>query len=250
MIRETLKLLALFIVLHSSPAWAQAENRSLTFAVDPNWPPMEYLDSGGRLIGFSIDYFTAVCKELGYTPNFIPVDWSEIFNGLDKGQYDAVVASVTITSERRQAMDFTIPYYIVRQCLIVRADSDLNNILQLKNKRVATLAGSSATETVEKIPGTISVTYPETVAGAFDDLLKGKIDAIVCEDVVGAAFLSEAAYSGRLKISSVIKTPGAEELYAAAVKKGNLGVLIDLNEGIKAIKAKGLEDELRRKWLK
>lgn len=241
--------LTLLLALTSQAVFARAADKTITFAVDANYPPMEYIDSGNRIVGFSIDYFTAVCRESGLTAEFKQVDWDHIFKGLDQGEYDVVMSSVTITRERRQKMDFTIPYYVVRQSLVVPAASELNNIRQLKDRRVGTQAGTTATDIVEGIPGAVSSTY-ESPGEAIAALAKGEVDAVVCEDMVGAAFVSDPAYAGKLKTASVINTPGAEEIYAAAVRKNNLEVLIALNEGIKAVKAKGIDGELRRKWFK
>jgi len=244
-------LITLLLALTCQTAWAGLDKKTITFAVDPNYPPLEYLDSGGRMVGFSIDYFQAVCREAGLTAEFINgvIDWDNLSGGLDQQDYDAILSSVTINQERRRKMDFTIPYYVVRQSLLVRPDSSLSSILELKDHSVGTQAGTTATMTVEKIPGVISRPYPE-IGEAIAALAKGELDAVVCEDVVGAAFQADPAYAGKIKTAAVINTPGAEELYAVAVRKGNLDVLIALNDGIKAVKAKGLDDELRRKWFK
>lgn len=240
--------LSLLLVLTCQTAWAELEKKTLTFAVDASYPPMEYVD-GGRVVGFGVDYFTAVCRESGLNAEFQSVNWDEIFEGLNQGKYDAVMSSVTITPERRRKMDFTIPYYVVRQSLLVPADSSVTNIRQLKDQRVGTQEETTATNVVAGIPGAVSTTY-ETVGEAIAALAKGELEAVVCEDMVGATFLADPAYAGKLKTASIINTPGAEELYGVAVRQGNLEVLIALNEGIKAVKAKGLEEELRRKWFK
>lgn len=241
--------LALIMILTSQAVWAQLENKTITFAVDPNYPPMENVDSSGRIVGYSIDFFTAVCRESGLEAVFKKTDWDNIFVGLERGEYDAVMSSVTITPERRRTMDFTIPYYVVRQSLVVPVNSPLDNIRQLKDQRVGTQADTTATDIVAGIPGAISQTY-EGPGEAIAALAKGELDAVICEDMVGAAFVSDPAYAGKLKTASIINTPGAEEIYAVAVRKNNLDVLIALNEGIKAVKAKGIEAELRRQWFK
>ena len=236
------------LVLNPAAALADDGRRVVTFAVDPNWPPLEFLDSGGQMVGYAIDYFTAVCRESGLEAKFVKSDWDGIFDRLDAGDYDAVMASVTVTPERRAKMDFTIPYYIVRQSLLVPANSQLANIRQLSGQKVGTQSETTATGIVEKLPGAVSQTYPN-IEDAINALAAGDLDVVICEDVVASSFLSQPSYSGKIKMASVINTPGAEELYAVAVKKDNLEILVPLNDGIKAIKAKGLETELRRKWM-
>ncbi len=246
MIRSGGMFLAALLVLAAGVAQAQ-EGKPVTFAVDPTWPPLEFVDANDRIAGYSVDYFTAVCQESGREPKFVKADWEGIFDRLDGGEYDAVMSSVTVTPERRRKMDFTIPYYIVRQSLLVPRQSAINNIRQLKDRRAGTQMDTTATEIVEKIPGVVSKPFP-SIEDSLKGLVAGEIDAVVCEDVVATSFLSQPEFSGQVKMAAVINTPGAEELYAVAVKKNNLEILVMLNDGIKAVKAKGIEAELRRKW--
>lgn len=240
-------LLFLAMSLYASQAFAQDDAETITFAVEPTWPPLEFIGADGQIAGYAVDYFTAVCRESGLEAKFIKVDWDALEEGLAAGKYDAIMASLTITPKRRQTMDFTIPYYVVRQSLVVPQGSSLNDLRQLQYKKTGTQAETTATGVVEKIPGVVSVTFP-SIEDAVTALAKGELDAVVCEDVVATDFLSRSEFAGKMKIASVIKTPGAEELYAVAVHKGNLKVLVPLNDGIKAVKTKGVEAELRRKW--
>lgn len=240
-------LITMILALTAGSALAQEDRGTITFAVDPTWPPLEFVDAGGQIVGYSVDYFTAVCREAGREAKFQKSDWEGIFDRLDAGQYDAVMSSVTITPDRRQKMDFTIPYFIVRQSLVVPRSSDLNNIRQLKGKRVGTQVETTATGIVEKIPGVTSKTFP-SIEDALKGMSAGEIDAVVCEEVVATSYLSRPEFSGQAKMASVINTPGAEELYGVAVRKNNLEILVMLNDGIKQVKAKGIEAELRRKW--
>ncbi len=241
-------LIAVILALTAGSAQARADSQTVvTFAVDPTWPPLEFVDAGGQIVGYSVDFFAAVCREAGREAKFQKSDWEGIFDGLDAGKYDAVMSSVTITPDRRQKMDFTIPYFIVRQSLVVPRASDLNNIRQLKDQRVGTQVETTATEIVEKIPGVVSKTYP-SIEDALKALGAGELDAVVCEEVVATSYLGRPEFSGQAQMASVIDTPGAEELYGAAVRRNNLETLVMLNDGIKQVKAKGIDAELRRKW--
>lgn len=241
--------LALLVSLLCHSAWANAEDQKIVFAMEPNWPPMEFVDSTGQVVGFSVDFATAVAKEVGLKAEFVQVSWDDIFDGLNDKKYDAIISSMTITPERRESMDFTIPYYIVRQSLITSSKSNIKDINQLKGKRVGTQADTTGDKLVSKIPNAVSQPYEE-IGEAFKALVNGEVDAVIIEDVVGAAYLADPAFAGHLKMASVINTPGAEELYGIAVRKNNLDMLITLNEGIKALKEKGLDQEIRNKWIK
>ncbi|MBU1233815.1 MAG: transporter substrate-binding domain-containing protein, partial [Proteobacteria bacterium] len=119
MFKKILLTLAMLLSVSSS---AMAE-KTIVFAVDATWPPMEFVDSDKQLVGYSIDYMTAAAKAAGFTAVFKNVAWDGIFAGLAAGKYDAVCSSVSITEKRQKAMDFSIPYFMVRQALIVPIDS-------------------------------------------------------------------------------------------------------------------------------
>lgn len=246
------KIMLMLLVLAQAAAagglWGQETDGKVLFAVDPTYPPMEFLENGNQVAGYGVDYFTAVCRESGLKAEFRSVEWDGIFDRLNSGEFDAVMSSVTITPERHKVMDFTIPYYIVHQSLIVPQNSNVSDIRQLNGLKVGTQSGTTSTEVVDKIPEAESAPF-HSVEEAIKSLAAGKLDAIVCEDVVGGSFLKQPTYAGKIKMASVIKTPGAEELYAVTVRKGNLKILVALNDGIKAVKAKGIEAELRRKWI-
>lgn len=98
---------------------AMAAPRTIKVATDATWPPMEMVDANKKIVGYDIDFLTAVAKEAGVTVEFKNTAWDGIFAGLDSGQYDAIISSVTITNERKAKYDFTEPYTSIGQILVV-----------------------------------------------------------------------------------------------------------------------------------
>ncbi len=229
-------------------AKAAAEETVITFATDATWPPMEFVDADKAIVGYSIDYMTAAGKEAGFKAQFMAVAWDGIFAGLDVAKYDAICSSVSITEERKKVMDFSEPYFRVRQAVIVKKDSTVKNLKELVGKKVGSQISTTGTFAVKAVPGVISKTYDE-VGLAVEDLFNGRIAAVVCDDPVAAGYaLQNEKYKGALTIAFVIE--GAEvENYGIAVKKGNKKVLDLVNKGIQAVKAKGLEKEFQKKWI-
>jgi len=215
-------------------------------ATEPNWPPLEFKDEGGRIVGYSVDFFQAVCREADCELELIGVAWDDIFNGLKEGRWDMVVSSVTITPERRREMNFSIPYYIVRQSLVTPPSSVLTSPRQINGQRVGFMAETTAAEVVSRT-NAAAVPYPD-IAEAVAALAKGDVDAVICEDVVAQAYASSREYAGKMKIAAIVETPGAEELYAAVFRLDDLDLLIRINDGIKAVMKKGLDGEIHKKW--
>lgn len=227
---------------------AYAGGQEIVFATDATWPPMEFVDANKKIVGYSIDFMTAAGKEAGFTPIFKAVAWDGIFAGLGVNKYDAVCSSVSITEERKKVMDFSEPYFKVRQALVVSSDSTATSLKDLVGKKVGSQISTTGTFAVKKAEGVISKTYDE-VGLAIEDLYNGRIDAVVCDDPVAANYaLANEKYKAKLKIAAVIET-GDVEYYGIAIKKGNKKILDLVNKGIQAVKAKGLEKEFQKKWI-
>lgn len=227
---------------------AFAADQEIVFATDATWPPMEFVDANKEIVGYAIDFMNAAGKEAGFTPVFKAVAWDGIFAGLGVNKYDAICSSVSITDERKKVMDFSEPYFKVRQALVVSADSTATSLEDLVGKKVGSQISTTGTFAVKKAEGVISKTYDE-VGLAIEDLYNGRIDAVVCDDPVAANYaLANEKYKAKLKIAAVIET-GDVEYYGIAVKKGNKKVLDLLDKGIQAVKAKGLDKEFQKKWI-
>jgi polar amino acid transport system substrate-binding protein len=235
-----------FMSVISGAVWA--ESKKIIFATDATWPPMEFVDASKNVVGYTIDYITAAGKEAGFTPVFKNVAWDGIFAGLGAGKYDAISSSVSITEKRKKVMDFSVPYFRVRQALVVRNDSKARSLEDMIGKKVGTQISTTGTFAVKRIEGIVSKTYDE-IGLAFEDLFNGRISGVLCDDPVAAQYaLVTEKYKTTLKIAAVIETAEVE-YYGIAVKKGNKEILDLVNKGIEAVKAKGLDKKIQKKWI-
>ncbi|MBM9512659.1 basic amino acid ABC transporter substrate-binding protein [Desulfogranum marinum] len=242
MLKRLLFTLVCLAVLCNS-AWAQ---KTIVFATDATWPPMEFVNDKKEVVGYAIDFITAAAKEAGFTPVFKNTAWDGIFAGLAANKYDAVVSSVTITDDRKKAMDFTEPYFSVRQALIVNKNSDAQSLADLKGKKAGAQIGTTGYFAIKAVEGVEAKSYDE-IGLAMEDLNVGRIAAVVCDDPVAANY-ALVQYKDNLKIAAVMQT-GDVENYGVAVKKGSKELIDLLNKGISAVKAKGLDLELKKKWI-
>ena len=209
---------------------------------------MEFVDANKQITGFSIDYMKAAAKEAGFTADFKATAWDGIFAGLAAGKYDAICSSVSITDERKGAMDFSTPYFKVRQALVVPAASTAKTLTDMKGKTLGAQISTTGHFAIKKADGVKDKSYDE-VGLAIEDLYNGRIDGVVCDDPVAAQYaLQTEKYKGKLKIAFIIET-GEDEFYGIAVKKGDKEALELINKGIAAVKAKGIDKELMKKWI-
>jgi polar amino acid transport system substrate-binding protein len=238
--------IALAATLLASAALA-APAKTVTVATDATWPPMEMVDASKQIVGYDIDYMNAVAKEAGFKVTFKNTAWDGIFAGLEAGQYDAIISSVTITPERQAKYDFSSPYINAGQILVVPNAEKASKVADLKGKKVGAQIGTTGAMSIKKAAGVELKTYDE-VGLAFEDMAAGRISGVVCDEPTAIIYaLQKKEYKSKFKI---VGKPFTQEAYGIVVKKGNRDLLAQINKGIAAVKAKKIDQQLRKKWLK
>ncbi len=223
------------------------EEVDYTFAADCTWPPLEFVDESGAIVGFEIDLIAAIGEKSGYAMVTRNVAWEGIFAGLDNGAYDGVASGVTVTEERKGTMDFTTPILEVTQSIIVhKGNSAITSEKDLAGKKVGVQIGTTGHFAAEKIDG-VTVKAYDDIGLAIEDLLNKNLDAAVADSLIAAEFvLDNANYADKLQINGNIS--GDKEQIAIAVKKGNTELLTILNDTLAALKADGTLDDLKKQW--
>ncbi len=226
---------------------AFAAEKPLVVASDPTFPPNEMLDMNKEIVGFSIDYIKAVGKEAGFDVQVKNIAWDGIFAALASRQADVIAASVSITDKRKKAMLFTDPYYELHQAVVMPQGKSISSLEELAGKKVGGQIGTSAI--VQTIPKSkvkaIVKTYDE-VGLAFEDLAKGNLDAVMCDDPVAKYYANtKEEYRDKFHISLITGDP---EYYGFALRKGDDELAEKLNAAIKAVKDKGIEKQINQKW--
>ena len=242
---RTLAVSLLSLLLCASVAFAE---KPLVVASDPTFPPNEMLNKDKEIVGFSIDYIKAVGKEAGFDVQVKNIAWDGIFAALASNQVDVIAASVSITDKRKKAMLFTDPYYELHQAVVLPLGKEIKDLEELAGKRVGGQIGTTAM--VQTIPASkikmVVKTYDE-VGLAFEDLAKGNIDAVICDDPVAKFYANKKQeYAGKLKVAFITDDV---EFYGFAVRKSDTDLVKKLNEGIKAVKEKGIDKQVVEKWI-
>jgi polar amino acid transport system substrate-binding protein len=251
MLRKILTGLMLSVLILGVISCAKKEPTKITIATDATFPPMEMMDTSKNIVGLDVDLMNAAAKAGSFTVEFKNTAWDGIFAGLDNGKYDAVMSSVTITDERKNTMDFTMPYINAGQILTVRADvTGVETLADLKGKTVGAQIGTTGAFAIDKVKAANKInekTYDE-IGLAFEDLVNGRIDGVVVDNPTAVNYaLQNDKYKGKLKTVGV---PFTEEYYGVAVKKGNAKVLAALNAGLKKLLDSGANKAIEDKWLK
>ncbi len=216
-------------------------------ATDCTWPPMEFLDENKQPVGFDVDFITEVGKAAGFEVDVRNIAWDGIFGGVATGQYDIVAAATTITPERQKQFDFSDPYYEVAQAVVLPAGQSIKNLEDLKGKKVGGQIGTTGVFVIRKSGVPVDLKEYDDVGLAIQDMLGGRLDAVICDDPVAMYYANKKAdTAGKLNLS--FKTD-EKEYYGFTVRKGRKDLVEKLNKGIKEVKASGVEAKLLDKWM-
>lgn len=222
-----------------------APKGKVVIATDATWPPFESINEQTKEIeGFDIDLMTAIAEEAGLEIEFMNVAWDPLLAGMAQGQYDVAISAMTITEERAKQFFFSDPYFEAGQIVTVRTDNtNITNKNTLPGKVVGAQIGTTGSFEIEKIIGADLKTYDD-IGLAFQDLMNGQIDAVVADNPLALGYVNK--YPDKLKTAGEVFT---EESYGIAISKDREDLLEKINAGLKAVKEKGLIEELAKKWL-
>jgi polar amino acid transport system substrate-binding protein len=218
--------------------------------IDPDYPPFAYIDEKGNPAGFDVESIEWIGKEMGFEVKHQPTAWDGIIPALLAKKIDMICSGMSITAERAEKVNFSIPYWEIDQALCVRNDSELNIIEALAgNYIVGTQRGCTAAMWIEDhlvktgIIGEDKFKLYDTFSLAVQDLVNGRIDSAMMDDVmVEDAIRKEQP----VKIVGIIKTG---EAFGIAVRKEDTELKDKLDEGIKRLLKSDVWEELKVKHL-
>jgi polar amino acid transport system substrate-binding protein len=207
------------------------------------YPPFNMIDKNGKPDGFDVDIAKALCEKMGADCTFVTQDWDGIIPGLLARKYDAIVASMSITDERKKAVDFTDRYYSNSLRFIARKGSgiDPNN---LKGKSIGAQRATIAANYAEGVKDAEAKLY-DTQENAYLDLSSGRIDLLVTDMLPGDDWLQSEQGTG---FEFVGENIDIDDKIGIAVRKGDDKLRESLNKAIAAIIADGTYAKINAKY--
>lgn len=195
-----------------------------------------------NLIGFEHDIITEVANIIGKEPIFVQNQWDGLIPGLQRGDYDAAINGIEITEDRKKVVNFSIPYYITHQQLVVRKDEDkIKSLSDLVNKKAGTLKGTLA-ERILRAVGGIDVRTYDSEVNSYTDLENGRLDAVLIDAPVALYY---AAWNPQLKL---VGQPIAEINYGIVVAKSDTELLEEINSALNSMFENGKLREILERW--
>jgi cystine transport system substrate-binding protein len=217
---------------------------TLLIGLEGTYPPFNYQDENGNLVGFEVDFADALCAKLGVKPEFKPTKWDGILAALDSGRIDVVINQVTVTPEREKKFDFSQPYTVSGIQIVVRKGDEgrINKPADLAGKRVGVGLGTSYEQWLRANVPTADVRTYDDDPTKYEDLRAGRIDAVLTDRLVAADFVKK---SGGPFVGA--GAPFTRQLQAIALRK-DPEMLAALNAAIDSLRADGELEKISVKW--
>jgi polar amino acid transport system substrate-binding protein len=216
--------------------------------------PYVYKDDNGRLVGFEVDLADELARRLGLRAEFVQEDWETLPQALLRGDIDIILNGYEWTPDRERELGSTIPYYIGGLQLVVRksrargpdpitgwADLHRRNADGSK-KVVAVLANSASARHVEKEYGEdvkVVVLRDEGTTGAMDQVVKGRYDATVQDELTAGYYLATDEFQDTLQVVGPKVMLKDEANFVIYTRKSDEGLRERLNEALRGMTADG-----------
>ena len=257
--RALTRILGLALILSLSlPAWsiaaddsgmlASVKKRGVMRVGFSTFVPWAMQDRDGKFIGFEIDVATRLAKDLGVKAEFIPTKWAGIIPALLTGQFDIIIAGMSVTPERAEKVDFSIPYDYAGMDIVANKQkaAGFSNLDDFNKPEVVLSArtGGSAKAAIEAHMPKATVRYFDEEAQALQEVLTGRAHAFISSAPLPAF---QAAKHPDILFRPLPDT-FTKEPVAFALRKGDAASLNELNAWIEITRKSGWLKERKQYW--
>lgn len=217
-------------------ATEHASEGKLTIGIKFDQPGLGLRNRDGSFSGFDVDVATYVAGKLGVSPDkitFKEAPSAQRETLIQNGQVDYVVATYSITDQRKQKVDFAGPYYVAGQSLLVRADNtDITGPESLKGgKKLCSVKGSTPAQNIQKnFANDVQLQEYDTYSLCVEALKSGAVDAVTTDNIILAGYAAQSP--GQLK---VVGQPFTTENYGIGLKKGDKESRDKINDAIESM---------------
>ena len=221
---------------------AFAQSPTLVVATDTAFVPFEFKE-GDKYVGFDIDMWDAIAKEMGVSYRLQPMDFNGILPALQTKNVDVALAGITIKDERKKVIDFSDGYYDSGFMIMVPANSTIRGAEDLKGKSLAVKTGTSAADYAKaNFAGTELRQFPN-IDNAYLELATGRVDAAM-HDTPNVLYFANTAGKGKVK---VVGTQMMAHQYGIGFPKGS-PLVAKVNVALAKLKADGRYAAIYKKW--
>jgi len=221
-----------------------AAEKKLVVATDTAFVPFEF-KQGDQYVGFDVDLWAAIAKQLNLDYTLKPMDFSGIIPALQTRNIDLAIAGITITDERKKAIDFSDGYYQSGLQVMVKASNDsIKGIDDLNGKVVAVKSGTGSVDYAKQHIKTKDLRQFPNIDNAYMELGTGRADAVL-HDTPNIQYFIHTAGKGQFK---AVGDSLAAQQYGIAFPKGSDELREKVNGALETLRENGTYNALYKKW--
>ncbi|BHH82176.1 ABC transporter substrate-binding protein [Desulforhopalus sp. 52FAK] len=215
--------------------------------IDANFPPFAYIDKTGQPSGFDVEAMEWVAKEIGVEVSHQPIEWDGIITSLLTKKIDIIASGMSITEERAEKVNFSIPYWVIKQVMVTKKDSALTIDELLKGKKIIGVQqGTSEAKWLKAQAAekgwNFELRYYSSSPLAVEDVLNGRIAAAAMDD-------APAKDAASKKDVQIVGTFGMhDEEFGYAVRKEDKELLEKVNKALAKLMATPTWNEMIEKF--
>lgn len=226
---------------------ALKERGVFVLGLDDSFPPLGFRNEDNEIVGYDIDLAKEVAARLEVNFKAQPIDWDAKEMELETGKIDCIWNGFTVTAERAAVLSFTKPYLNNEQVLVVRENSGITALADMKGKTVGIQSGSSAQAAVDGNEGFSSllankVLFKDNIT-ALNDLDIGGVDGVVMDSVVANYSIAQSK-----KAFKVVDEALSNEAYAVAFRKSDVQLRDEVQKILTEMQADGTVTAISQKW--
>lgn len=242
---KRLSLILVVVLVLALTLSACAKPAVVKVATDATFNPFEYTDEAGNLIGFDIELMDAIAEKAKIEFEWVNVPFDSVLAGLSECQYDAAIAAISITDERKASMLFSQPYLDAGLVVVINKDTtDINSLADLVGKTVAAQLGTTGEIEAQKIEGVTYKPY-DSYELAFLELANKGVDAVIADNPVAMGYI--AVNPEKIKAAGEVFN---NDQYGIAICKDNADLQAKIDKALAELVAEGFIAELSSKYIK
>ena len=220
--------------------------RTVTVGVENAYLPFNYILAGeteGQ--GWDYDAWRDICERLNCVPEFVEAAWPQVIDQVAQGEFDTAADGISITDDRKEVVDFSMPYMVVTQKFIKQLGDDrFNSADDVINSDaiVGTQVGTTNYELAEGLVGADRIQAFDIFALAIQALIAGDVDVVIIDDAAGLGYIGENA-----EVIETIDDPLQSDPLGFIYPQGS-DLVEPVDYAIQAMIDDGTMDELGAKW--
>lgn len=250
--RVMMKVTLVMCAMAAGVVAASAQDRRIAIGVDGQFPPFNYFDADGNLQGFDIEIANALCAEMKAECRFVVQDWENIIPGLIEGKFDAIIASMSMSEERKEKVAFTRRYYDSPSVFVAFEDSALSSFdaAGLAGTRLGVALSTSQEAYARQFYGAASIVVFDGSAELYEGLSAGEVDVILEDKLAAYDWLTNTRAGGCCEFKGDdIKDPAFfGEGAGIAVRKQDNALRSDIQDALDVITGNGTYNMINAKY--